>query len=414
MIGGVVLVLAFGAWIAYSSLSSEEVQIVNETPEDEVVPNGLAPITLKEQTVSFEDGSEITYRIAEPFEITVAAEGLGKARFMALSPDGRIFVPDIVNYNLSHQGELHVLGGFDEETGRFTEHHTYLSGLRGPNSVAFYTDDEGKHWLYLALTAHLVRYPYTPGDVKPSGKGEIVTTFPNTQTPGEKSVVWHITRTLHFEDDRLYISIGSGCNSCEQPAKELRGMVMVMNPDGSDAHMYADGLRNSVGLEFAEGSLYVTNNGVDHLGNEPYETMFKIEEGKHYGWPYCYQGENGPEPDTTGMWSREYSCEDAPHPLTTFDSRSAPLGLRFFENAHAVLEGAFLVALHGSFDVTTGTGNQVRRVALDGTNELFMDGFLSEDGERLGRPVDFLQHDENSFFMTDDHAGVIYFVRARE
>lgn len=384
-------------------------------PIEESSPPLVEPITLSMQTISFADGREVTYRIAEPFEITVAAEGLGKARFMARSPDGRIFVPDIVNYNLSHDGALYVLGGFDEATGRFTEKHTYLKGLRGPNSVAFYTDKEGKHWLYLALTAHLIRYPYTPGDLAPSGEGEIIATFPNTQSPGETSVVWHITRTLLFHNDRLFIAIGSGCNACEQPAGELRGMVMVMNPDGSDARVYADGLRNSVGIALAEDVVYATANGVDHLGTDlPYEAMYRLEEGMHYGWPYCYQGATALLPDTTRTWSREVVCENVPRSFAIFAPRSAPLGLAYFKNAHPVLQGSFLVALHGSFDQTIGTGYAVHRVGLDGKNELFMDGFLSPEKERLGRPVDFLQHDANSFFMTDDHAGVMYFIRARE
>ncbi len=394
-------------WFVYSIIFSNEKSFV-ETHQI------ISPLrTLSARTVSFEDGETITYRIAEPFEIMVAAEGLGKARFLARSPDDRIFVPDLVDYNLSRQGAVHILGGFDEKSGRFAEKHTYLSGLRGPNSIAFYTDDTGDHWLYLALTEHLIRYPYVPGDLEPSGEGQIIATFPNTQTPGEESVVWHITRTLFFHDDQLYISIGSGCNACEQPSGELRGMVMVMAPDGSDARVYADGLRNSVGIEFVEDVLYATANGVDHLGpNLPYETMYRLEQGVHYGWPYCYQDEDALKPDDTGLWNREFSCEDVPPPLTLFAPRSAPLGLKYFTQAHPVLDKSFLVALHGSFDQSLGTGYAVHRVRLDGTNEVFMDGFLSADRERLGRPVDFLQHDENSFFMTDDHRGVVYFIRA--
>ena len=399
-----VLVLGFGALLLVPKKWELSVNNLIPVSEPNLVPHSL----------TLPDGTEAKFRIAEPFGINVAAENLGKVRFMARSSDGRIFVPDIVNYNLSHNGKLYVLGGFDEESGRFTEKDTYLSGLRGPNSVAFYTDAEGNEWLYLALTAHLIRYPYTPGDTRPSGQGQIITTFPNTQTPGETSVVWHITRTLLFHKDLLYIAIGSGCNSCEQPETEMRGMVMVMEPDGSNARVYADGLRNSVGLAVANGSLYATANGVDHLGADaPNETMFRLEEGVHYGWPYCYESNGAMRPDTTGIWNVEFSCEAVPRPLTAFAPRSAPLGLTYFAQAHPVLEGSFLVALHGSFDVSMGTGYEVRRVGLLGTDHLFMDGFLSSEGERVGRPVDFLQHDTNSFFMTDDHAGVIYFVRAR-
>src|SRR3989344_6014658 len=143
---------------------------VVENPGGEIlseVPGGsetLPSITLAEKVVRLADGSEATIRLPREFDITVAAEDLGKARFMAMSSDGRLFLPDMVNYNLSHEGKLFVLGDFDETTHTFKTKHTYLSGLRTPNSVAFYTDEDGQEWLYLALTEHLLRYKYTPGD----------------------------------------------------------------------------------------------------------------------------------------------------------------------------------------------------------------------------------------------------------
>lgn len=370
-------------------------------------------LALAEKTAVFESGKEITYRIAEPFDIAVAAEGIGKARFMAMSPDGRMFVPDLVNYNLSHEGKLYVLDDWNEATKKFESTHTYLSGLRGPNSVAFYRDENGRDWLYLALTKHLVRYPYTAGDLAPSGPAEIITEFPNTQTPGETSVVWHITRTIKFHDGKLYIAVGSGCNSCEQPKEELRAMVMVMNPDGTGRKVYAEGLRNSVGMTFAEGDLYVTANGVDHLGEDkPDELMHKIAEGKHYGWPYCYETGGKVVPDTTGIWNNPIPCERIPHSFASFTARAAPLGLEYFENAHPVLDDAFLVALHGSFEPEIGAGYQIVRVSKTGEKSVFMDGFQLPNYERVGRPVDILQRDEKSFFVSDDHAGAIYLLYA--
>lgn len=403
---------------AYISSDEEEGELPNIASSTENVikkePTEIQnlSINLIPQTVSFSDEAQAIFQIPEGFALSVAAEGLGKARFMAESPDGRIFVPDMVDYRLSHEGKLFILEDFDEETGTFQTKHTYLSGLRGPNSVAFYTDDEGNDWLYLALTEHLLRYPYKAGDIEPSGEPEVVTTFPNTQTPGETSVVWHITRTLLFHNDTLYISIGSGCNSCEQLEGVLRGMIMVMNPDGSDARMYADGLRNSVGIEWADGSLYATENGVDHLGpHAPQEVMYKITEGVHYGWPYCYELGGEVVPDTTTSWEEPISCGEVPHSLTSFAPRSAPLGFTYFEDAHPILENHFLVALHGSFEKEIGTGYKIMRVSKNGEKEVFMDGFLNEDGDRVARPVDILQKDKNSFFFTDDFGGRVFYVQ---
>ena len=379
--------------------------------EEEISPQ---PITLEARTITSSAGIETTFRLPKEFNITVVAEELGKARFMAMSPDGRLFVPDLVNYELSHEGKIWVLEDFNEETGQFETKHEYLSDLRGPNDVAFYTDEDGNDWIYIALTKNLIRYPYTDGDTEPSGEPEVIIEFPNAQALEAKSVVWHITRTIDFHDGRVYASAGSGCNACEQPEGEMRGMIMSALPDGSDLQMYADGLRNSVGFDWAGETLYATDNGVDHLGvGAPDEMLYAIEEGMHYGWPYCYESDGEIISDNSVNWQRAVACEDVPRPIATFEPHAAPLGVTYFGSAHPVLQNSFLVALHGSFDPNVKGGYEIVRVTRDGEKDVFMDGFQNENGERFARPVDMLQRDENSFFFTDDFGERVFLISAR-
>jgi glucose/arabinose dehydrogenase len=404
---------------------------------DEKDASEFAHLEFAPAFVTFVDGTEATFDLAEPFHISVAAEGLGKARFMTLSPDGRLFVPDLVNMNLSHEGKIYILDDFDEETKKFKTKHTYLSGLRGPNSVAFYTDENGETWIYVALTAHLLRYPYTTGDMEPSGEPEIVAEFPNKQVAGEVSIVWHITRTIAFHNDRLYVSVGSGCNSCEQPEDEMRAMIYSIKPDGSDMRIYADGLRNAVGFIWADGELYATVNGVDHLGPDaPNDVLYGVEEGAHYGWPHCYEANGKMHQDTAREWKRTFSCDEVPLAFVAFEAHAAPLGLAYFsEDAHLAIRDSFLVALHGAFQRNVGAGYHIVRVSRSGEQEDFMDGFWvekendsgwliptanahadrpepSENGEPVARPMDILQRDANSFFVSDDYGGRIFYIYA--
>lgn len=394
-----------------------------------------SPINLVPRTIMFEDGTEVMLKVAENFNISVAAEGLGKARFMAMSSDGRMFVPDLVNMNLSHEGKIYILGDFDEITKRFQTKNIYLTGLRGPNSVAFYIDKNNQEWIYIALTARIIRYPYSAGDTEPSVSPETITTFPNQQVPGESSVVWHITRTIKFYNSRLYVSVGSGCNACEQPKGEMRAMIYSMNPDGNDKRVYAEGLRNAVGFTWADGELYATTNGADHLGPQaPDDVVYKLIKGEHYGWPFCYESSGKIYPDTSQKWTLSFSCTQVPRSFSSFKPHAAPLGIQYFsKDTHPVLENTFLVALHGSFEPKIGAGYHIVRVSRNGEQEIFIDGFLTEkeggtggliktvyahtdqvigDIERLGRPVDILQKDTNSFFFTDDYKGRVYYVYA--
>jgi len=413
LILGVIFLLGLLAllfWYFGTSLNTDTAQIDTAMQAEQSTSTG---IHFGQEHVEFSDGSEATFSLAEPFTLTVAGEGLGKPRFMAMSPDGRLFVPDLVDYRLSPNGHVYILDDFDESTGVFQKKHTYLSGLRGANSVAFYTDSDDTEWLYLALTEHLLRYRYHRGDTAPTESPEIVLTFPNTQTSGETSVVWHITRTIVFHDDTLYVSIGSGCNACEHEQGELRGMILVAEPDGSRVRVYANGLRNAVGLTWAGDTLYATENGVDHLGpNAPNDVLYQIHEGVHYGWPYCYEKDGDIVEDTVHVWTEPVPCGDVPRAYVVFEPHSAPLGITYFENAHPLLQQSFLVALHGSFDPTLRAGYRVVRISKDGSKDIFMEGFLNSDAEQIGRPVHFLQKNANSFFMTDDYTGSVYYIHA--
>jgi glucose/arabinose dehydrogenase len=370
------------------------------------------PINLEPQTVTFGDGSEATFGLASPFAIAIAAEDLGKARFITMSPDGRLFIPDMVNFNYNTEGRIIILDDFNPETYRFESKDIYLTGLKNPNSVAFYEDSDGNSWIYIALTDRLIRYPYRTGDLSPSGNAEVITRFPDYRTVGGD--VWHITRTISVHDDMLYVSVGSSCNICEEPEDEVRAMIVTMDPDGSNVRTYAEGLRNAVGLAWVDDTLYATVNGADHLGADaPDDVLYRIVQGEHYGFPYCYESGGESREETEWQWQREpIPCESIPLSFAVFGPHTAPLGLTYFENAHPLLERTFLAALHGSFRVEIGNGYEIARVDTDGNIEIFLTGFLGEEGERSGRPVHILQNGMNSFFFTDDFNGRLYYVYA--
>lgn len=378
--------------------------------------NEVSPsISLEPRTVVFGDGSQATYELASQFDLAIAAEGLGKARFIAMSPDGRFFIADMVNWNLSREGRIIILEDFDLETRRFKSKSIYLSGLRGPNSVEFYKDRGGKQWIYIALTERLIRYSYDAGDKIPSSAPETVALFPNKQNPTALGIVWHITRTILFHDDILYVSVGSGCNVCEEAEGDKRALILAMDPDGKNSRVYADGLKNAVGFAWVGDSIYATENGVDHLGPDaPDDVIYKLIEGENYGWPYCYESGGKKHKELSWNWKREpIDCENVSLSFVSFGPHVAPLGITYFNEAHPLLENAFLVALHGSHIVELRDGYNIMRVTLDGKQEIFMRGFLGEGEKRYGRPVHIFQYDKNSFFFTDDFGGRLYYVYAK-
>src|SRR5258705_3791987 len=129
--------------------------------------------------ISLANGQSFNLNLPDGFEIRVAAQGLKRVRFMTKSPDDRIFVTDMYNLTDNKKGAVYILEGFDLESKSFAKVIPYLTGLRNPNSVAFFKDDTGTDWLYLTLTDRLVRYRYSAGDNSPTTMPEVITTVPD-------------------------------------------------------------------------------------------------------------------------------------------------------------------------------------------------------------------------------------------
>lgn len=368
---------------------------------------------LKPNKISLAKGQSFNLYLPNDFAISVAAEGLRRVRFMARSPDERIFVTDMYNLTDNKKGAVYILDEFDETSRRFKKVIPYLTGLRNPNSLAFFTDESGQDWLYLALTDRLLRYKFSRAEIAPTSEPQVLATFPDYGL-GYKYGGWHLTRTIAIGNGKLYLSVGSSCNSCEEK-EDVRASILEMDLDGSNQRHFARGLRNAVGLRWFEGGLFATNMGSDHLGDaKPADTMYEIKDGENYGWPYCYQA--GSKLYHDAKFKKKVNCQKMPLAYYAFAAHSSPLGLERFDAAtNPLLGGHFLVALHGSTKKSLKRGYSVIQFRSDGSSlkaKDFINGFLL-DGKVNGRPVDIFRTGPDAFLLTDDRAGVVYYIHRK-
>ncbi len=370
----------------------------------------LAQVKLVPHKIALKNGKTFNLKLPADYEITPAAEGLKRVRFFAKSPDGRIFVTDLYNLTDNRKGAVYILDEWNRETGKFGKVITFLTNLKNPNSVQFYTDEKGQDWFYLAETDRLTRRKFTKGETKASSRVEILATFPDYGLD-YKYGGWHLTRTIAFAPNgKLYVSVGSSCNACDEKEK-VRAAVLEMNADGSGQRIYAKGLRNAVGLKWIGKVLYAANQGADHLGlQKPDETFYALKDGADYGWASCYQSNGKIFRDTKS--NRLKSCANVPRSDAFFPAHSSALGFDYFDEATTgdAIKNSFLVALHGSTDKHVRHGYKIVIVRKGKQSQDFAVGFL-QNGHVVGRPCDIMKLDENSFLFTDDHNGVIYLVR---
>jgi glucose/arabinose dehydrogenase len=365
------------------------------------------------QKVTLKSGKSFSLNLPENYEIIPAAEGLKRVRFFAKSPDGRIFVTDMHDLTDNDLGKVYILDDWDAEAGKFGKTTLYMSKLKNPNSVAFYTDKSGQDWFYLAETDKLTRRKFTKGETKPSEKAEVLAEFPDYGL-SYKYGGWHLTRTIAVgRNGKIYVSVGSSCNACVEKEK-VRATVLEMNPDGTKRRTFSSGLRNAVGLKWIGKTLFATNQGSDHLGvDKPDETFYALRFGADYGWAACHQdkGKIIADPEI----KRAKGCKSVPRSYTYFPARSSALGFDYFDakTKDAAIKNSFLVALHGSSDKDMAKGYKIVIARKGRKNQDFMTGFLKGD-DVFGRPCDIFKLSPDSFLFSDDKGGVVYYVRPKK
>lgn len=383
---------------------------------------GGAQTRLVPHKIALKSGKAFNLNLPADYEIIPAVEGLKRVRFFAKAPDGRIFVTDMYNLTDNNKGTVYILDDWNEQTGKFGKVTPYMTNLKNPNSVQFYTDENGQDWLYLAETDKLTRRKFTKGETKPADtKPQTLATFPDYGL-SYKYGGWHLTRTIAFAPNRkLYISIGSSCNACDEK-EEVRASVMEMNPDGTGRRFFARGLRNAVGLKWVDNALFASNQGSDHLGlQKPDETFYALKDGADYGWASCYQSNGKVFFDTTPPTTikkptnRLKSCANVPASYGFFPSHSSALGFDYFDEntPDGFIKNSFLVSLHGSTNKNVGHGYKIVIMRKGEKLQDFINGFL-QNKTVVGRPCDIMKLSADSFLFTDDYSGIVYYVRRKK
>jgi len=346
-------------------------------------PEDIAEIVEKNQT-------PFPLKLPEGFSISIFAKGLSGARVMATDGMGNIWVSQ------TGEGKITML---EIEDGTVKNKSEIFKNLKKPHGLAF--DPQDSLVLYFAEEDKISKVrlytedkPHKIADL-PSGGG-------------------HFTRTLGFgPDNRLYVSIGSSCNVCNEQDNR-RAKIFSMNKDGGDFKEFARGLRNAVFFtwSYVDGKMWATEMGRDLLGdNIPPDEINIIQEGGWYGWPWFYGKNIEDHSWTTGI--PIYAFEPISSHID-LQAHSAPLGLAFVPE-----EGwpkgywyNLFVSYHGSWNRSVPTGYKVVRIKLDskgnylGTED-FITGWLTSSGV-LGRPVDILVQPGGTMYISDDKAGVIY------
>lgn len=336
-------------------------------------------------------------RLPSGFGVTAFATGLGEARMLvARGSDLYVTRPD--------PGDVLRIRDTDADgSADLTE--TLASGLPLVHGITFRGDV-----VYLATATQVLQAP-----VDAAGAfGELSIIIDDLPDGGQ-----HPRRTLGISpDDRLFISIGSSCDACQESNPE-HATLLAAALDGSSRSVVARGLRNTIGFDWQPGTnqLWGMDHGSDWRGDDtPPEELNAIDAGADYGWPYCF-GARQPDPviqDPPDTTKAEY-CARTTAPRLSTTAHNAPIGLSFYRGTsfpEQYRDDAF-IAMHGSWNRLPPTGYEVVRLVVEGGTpqrfEPFLTGFLVDGGAAtFGRPAGISEAPDGALFVSDDMNGIIY------
>lgn len=327
------------------------------------------------------------------FKVEIYAEVPG-ARQMALGTNGNVYVGTrgnklyaVVDKNKDHKADQVV---------------TILDDLKVGNGVAMYNGN-----LYVAEQNRITRYAAPDFDLTLPFKQMREVIY--DKLPDKFHHGWRYI--AYGPDNKLYVTIGAPCNICAPQG--IEASIIRMDPDGSHVETFAQGVRNSVGIDFQPDTnvAYFTDNGVDMMGDDIPHDEFNAapKVGQHFGFPF-YAGGDARQQD----WKNKTEPKDVSFPSAELQAHSANLGFKFYSGKQfpAEYQGSAIIAQHGSWNRSKPVGYQLVRVKFDNQHhvtgtEVFIDGWLN-NGEIWGRPTDVLQLPDGSLLVSDDYSGVIY------
>lgn len=357
---------------------------------------------------------------APGFCVGLLADGFSFPRGIVQLKTGDLLLIDMGGWEPS-RGSIWLLQKVPDR-----QHYTrkkVLAGLDRPHGVALGPDGLP----YVGVASGVFRFDPYATSVEAS-KADIIGA--RSGVPGLPGNGKHPLLALVFDPHGdLFVSLGAASDNCEtatgglpdptQPCAEAegtqaRGVIRKYRmawPEGrvQSWTTYAFGLRNALALavhphshrllqgENARDTIHRRIPGMTNDEELPHDELNVIEEGRHYGWPYCYDaGRPSPEFPRT-------DCGRYQSPVFLLPPHAAPLGMTYYFASlfPPAFAGQLIVGYHGYRKY----GHRLVMVPVDAsglpTGQPPVD-LITRWVQPLGAPVDVKVAADGAILITED------------
>jgi glucose/arabinose dehydrogenase len=243
------------------------------------------------------------------------------------------------------------------ERGRPPRLDPLLTGLSMPHGLALGPDGR----VYVGEMSRVIAFD--PGAVDPAASVRtVVSGLPDNRLHEDRHPLSEI---LFDPAGNLVVSVGAPSDDCGEDARAGKACEAVGGPRpaaalwrfralaagrfATEPEVIAIGLRNGLALAFHQsGALYEAENSYDFPDPAtPYEEINRIEPGRNYGWPYCYEMDQ-----VTPAWigRSPLDCRAPQHarPIALISPHAAPLSMVWYRgDMFPALNGRLLMSWHG-------------------------------------------------------------------
>ena len=380
--------------------------------------------------------------LPEGFCAIVFAEDLGRARHIAVTTDGIVYIA----LRQGQEGGVVALRDQDgdgraDDKVQFGDH--YGTGMEIHDG-----------YLYFGTKSSVLRYELTPGQLEPNKPYE-------TWIDGFPMQRQHSAKPIAFDDKQnLFVNVGGPSNACQQdmrtpgspgmnpcPQREWQASIWKFKKNEGnqkqqvDGYRYSSGIRNSVAIAWDPRSknMFVLQHGRDSLDtlwpkyfnseasrDNPAEEFLKLSDGADFMWPFCYWdtqlGKKILAPEYGGDGKKVSNCNMAPEPIIAFPGHWGPNDLIFYQGEQfpQQYQGGAFIAFHGSWnrEPFPQEGYNVvfvpmKNGVVDGDWKIFADGFKGADPlmsprDARFRPTGLAEGPDGSLYITDSVTGRVW------
>jgi glucose/arabinose dehydrogenase len=385
----IIIVIIFISLIVFSFLQNKKIQqfrqeqiqrnnlISNELVEEPVL-KGLKP-----QIVNIKDKKQTLY-LPDKFKINILTQGLESPQFVKVDDKGNLFVSD------NKANALWIISNQNLQEPKLVDNK-----LKGIMSLALY-----QNFVFVSTDTKIIKYVDIQSDGSYKDKKTLIENLPKP-----KNNSYH---TIAIKDDRIYIAISAQCESCQSKDSKTASIISY-SIDGKDEKLFAKGLKQVTDIALDKNNFIVTDIGRNGISDQlPAVEINKIEEGKDYGWPYCY-GDANTDPKYTEQSDfcknkAEASIAELPkgNGLSGFDLIPSSF-YNDFANKYAFI-------YQGSQDKSMPKGYKVviKDINSNNTAQNFITGWLLQDGKIWGSPKGITFDNKGNMIITDQKNGLLY------